>query len=147
MNEATCKAALCKVLRAKLPPAESRVYRHEDAWTGGIPDISITANGHTLWVEVKLDRPGRRGKVTELQRTSLQALWGYLLTFEITMVGGFGARLEDAEGNPYGRFYGRTKKDVYESVAISLIGRVKRLCSCGAPLTSGRCSGNCERDE
>ena len=122
MNESDCKAALCKVLRASLPPAESRVYRHEDAWTGGIPDISITANGHTLWVEVKLDRPGRRGKVTELQRASLVALGGYLLTF---MSGDHAARLEDALGNPCGRFYGRTKKDLYESVAISLIGRVQ----------------------
>ena len=125
MNESDCKAALCKVLRASLPPADSRVYRHEDQYTGGIPDISITANGHTLWVEVKLDRPGRRGKVTELQRTSLLALRGYLLTFESLKAGGFGARLEDARGEPCGRFYESTKKAVYESVAISLIGRVE----------------------
>ena len=124
MNEATCKAALCKELRARLDPARSRVYRHEDQFTAGIPDISITANERTVWVEVKLNRPGRRGKVTELQRAALLALGGLLLTFEEGKDGTFSARLETplALGGPV--FESRKKSVVYREVAGWLLGRV-----------------------
>ena len=126
MKESDCKSALCKVLRAALPPADSRVYRHEDAWTGGIPDISITFMGKTLWVEVKLDRPGRRGKVTELQRASLKALGGLLLTFEEEPgEWRFGARIETADGEALIRFASDLKADVYRQVRTFLLGRVR----------------------
>jgi len=124
MKESDCKAALVKILRGCLPAADSRVYRHEDAWTGGIPDISITFMGKTLWVEVKLDRPGRRGKVTELQRASLVALGGLLLTFEEHKVG-LAARIEAADGEPLISFGSDVKADVYRAVAGYLLGRIK----------------------
>lgn len=89
MRESDCKAALCKILRAALP--WGRVFRHEDSFTGGIPDISINSEGRTLWVEVKLDRPGRRGKLTALQGASLHALCGILLTYQVDKAGLLGA--------------------------------------------------------
>jgi hypothetical protein len=124
MKESDCKAALCKVLRGQLPPADSRVYRLEDAWTGGIPDIAISFAGRTLWVEVKLDRPGRRGKVTELQRASLKALCGFLLTFE-DETSSLAARIETADGTALIRFRSSVKADVYRQVATFLLGRIR----------------------
>lgn len=76
MNEATCKAALVKLLRKSIVPLGGIVYRHEDSFTGGIPDISVNLNGETVWAEVKLDRPGRKSKLTALQSAALTALWG-----------------------------------------------------------------------
>ena len=124
MKESDCKAALVKVLRGNLPAQDSRVYRHEDSWTGGIPDFSISFAGRTLWVEVKYDRPGRRGKVTELQRASLKALGGLLLTFEEEH-GGLGARIETADGEALIRFSSEVKASVYRQVATFLLGRVR----------------------
>lgn len=124
MRESDCKAALVKILRGSLPAADSRVYRHEDAWTGGIPDISITFMGKTLWVEVKLDRPGRRGKVTELQRASLRALKGLLLVFEESKMG-FGARVETPTSETLMFFGPGIKADVYREVAAYLLGGIR----------------------
>lgn len=93
MTEAQCKAALCKVLRAELPGGV--VFRHEDAWTGGIPDISISNNGLTVWVEVKLDRPGRPGKLTALQNYNLTKLQGVLLHYQVDKDGLLGAMIDD----------------------------------------------------
>jgi len=124
MTESTAKAALCKVLRNALPAGESRVYRHEDAWTGGIPDISITALGKTIWVEVKLDRHGRRSKVTELQRASLKALKGYLLTFEEFKDGTFAATIEGDTGVSVG-FHEKSKTCVYMHVSDFLLRRLR----------------------
>ena len=79
MNEAGLKGQLAKSLRAELPGAV--VYRHEDSFTAGIPDLSVTWRGRTVWVEVKLDRPGRKARVTEAQHQALAQLPGYLVTY------------------------------------------------------------------
>lgn len=42
---------------SELPGAE--VIKHADAATGGIPDLSVTYNGRTSWLEVKLLRRGQ----------------------------------------------------------------------------------------
>jgi len=125
MNEATCKAALVKILRASLPPGEGRVFRHEDMFTGGVPDISISYLGRTVWCEVKLDRHGRRSKVTELQRASLKALQGFLLTFEEFRDGTFGARFEGGDLNWSLSFREKSKKCVYMYVSDFLLRRLR----------------------
>ena len=87
MNEATCKAALCRLLRESVVPRGGVVYRHEDTFTGGIPDISVNLGGRTLWVEVKLDKPGRPGRVTALQEAALLSLQGVLLRYQLSKDG------------------------------------------------------------
>jgi len=82
VNEATCKAGLAKTLRTLRPDAV--VYRHEDQFTAGIPDLSVTAYGCTVWVEVKYNRPGRKGKLTPIQARALTRLRGLLLVYEYT---------------------------------------------------------------
>jgi hypothetical protein len=72
MDESYLKSAVCKKLKATLPGAV--VFRHEDKFTGGIPDISVTWNDHTCWVEVKYDRPKSRAKVTGQQKLTLGRL-------------------------------------------------------------------------
>lgn len=54
MTEATLKSALVRALRT-LPNAV--VFRHEDRFTHGIPDISITLHHATTWLEVKFANP------------------------------------------------------------------------------------------
>jgi hypothetical protein len=83
MNEATVKRSLVRVLRERVDARGGVVYRHEDIFTGGIPDVSVSLNGGTVWAEVKLDRPGRRSKVTALQRDALRRLRGYLLVYRV----------------------------------------------------------------
>lgn len=59
MTEATLKSALVKELRL-IPNAV--VMRHEDRFTHGIPDISVTLNGIGSWYEVKFANPKFQSK-------------------------------------------------------------------------------------
>ena len=86
MNEAYLKGCLVKALRHEMPG--SVVYRHEDQFTAGIPDISVTWREHTAWIEVKFDRPGRRAKITPAQQLALQQLPGILITYVLFKDGG-----------------------------------------------------------
>lgn len=55
MNEATLKQALVKRIKTIIPNAV--VFRHEDKFTAGIPDLSVSFIRHgspfTHWIEVK----------------------------------------------------------------------------------------------
>lgn len=55
MTEGTLKDAMVKKLRELLPGYV--IIRHEDRFTAGIPDISITHNKRTSWWEVKFADP------------------------------------------------------------------------------------------
>jgi hypothetical protein len=59
-SEATLKSALMKEMRKQLHGAV--LFRHEDQYTSGIPDISTTFNGRTVWWEVKYAKPSIRGR-------------------------------------------------------------------------------------
>tara|TARA_R110000824_G_scaffold167181_6_gene343982 strand:+ start:3446 stop:3844 length:399 start_codon:yes stop_codon:yes gene_type:complete len=59
-SEATLKTALMKEMRAQLCGAV--LFRHEDKYTSGIPDISTTFNGCTIWWEVKYAKPSIRDR-------------------------------------------------------------------------------------
>jgi len=83
VTEATCKAALARLLRKSLVPRGGIVYRHEDQFTGGIPDVSLSLDGFTVWAEVKLHRPGRKAKTTALQTAALIALRGLLVEYAV----------------------------------------------------------------
>jgi len=58
--ETQLKSALTRLLRKSLKNAV--IFRHEDQYTAGIPDISVTWNGHTTWLEVKLANPRIKGR-------------------------------------------------------------------------------------
>lgn len=51
MTEAQLTKKLIDYVRKELPQAV--VFKHNDRVTTGIPDLSITCGGRTLWVEVK----------------------------------------------------------------------------------------------
>jgi hypothetical protein len=72
MDESYLKRAVCEKVKKLLPGAV--IFRHEDKFTGGIPDISITWAGRTCWVEVKYDRPKSRAMVTGQQKLTLKRL-------------------------------------------------------------------------
>ncbi len=59
-SESTLKSALVKLARAAMPQAV--ILRHEDQYTAGIPDISCTHKGLTIWWEVKYARPAVRDR-------------------------------------------------------------------------------------
>jgi hypothetical protein len=56
MNEATLKSALVKLVRYEHP--DWLVFRHEDKFMSGLPDISVTGGMATSWWEVKFIRDG-----------------------------------------------------------------------------------------
>lgn len=127
MNEATCKAALCKLLRASVVPRGGIVYRHEDTFTGGIPDISVNLGGRTVWAEVKLSRPGRRSKVTALQHAALTALCGVLVEYAVDKGGNLSATVSDfyAGGlERLGEVTRETRATVHKFVAASILRRL-----------------------
>jgi hypothetical protein len=51
-SETALKHELMEVLRSSLPRFVS--LRHEDKFSSGHPDISITGNGTTTWIEAKV---------------------------------------------------------------------------------------------
>lgn len=53
MTESTVRATLVKKLRQY---KDWIVLRHEDHYTSGIPDISVTGNGITSWWETKYQK-------------------------------------------------------------------------------------------
>lgn len=124
MNEATAKAALCKVLRAAVRPAGGVVYRHEDTFTGGIPDISVNLDGRTVWAEVKLNRPGRPGKVTPLQQAALTSLHGVLITYTVDKAGGLSATVVDFRLRSALAGSSSYKAAVHRTVAQALLNRL-----------------------
>ena len=80
MTEATLKAALRKAILKRVPKAV--VYRHEDHFTAGIPDLSVTLPPRTVWIEVKFANR-RKAEPTKLQALALRRLDGVLLTYRI----------------------------------------------------------------
>jgi hypothetical protein len=52
MTEADMSRKLVEHLQRGLPGAV--IFKHNDQVTAGIPDISLTWNGRTTWIEVKL---------------------------------------------------------------------------------------------
>jgi hypothetical protein len=96
VNEATLKRRLVKELEREMRGAV--VIRHEDHFTGGIPDLSVTWEGTTTWIEVKYDRPGARAKVTPLQKRMLRRLSRHgsavLLTYMSRKDGSMDVKLE-----------------------------------------------------
>ncbi len=52
MTEAKIVRKIVAHLRASLPGAV--VFKHADLVTAGVPDISVTFRGKTVWLEVKL---------------------------------------------------------------------------------------------
>lgn len=65
MIESKLTKALLKEIRARMPYAV--VFKHTEQVTSGVPDISVTYRGRTMWVEVKRVLRGFRD-------TGLQAL-------------------------------------------------------------------------
>lgn len=72
MDEAYLKRRLCDETKKLIPGVV--VFRHEDKFTGGIPDCSFTAFDRTVWVEVKYRRPGSPALLTPLQRLTMSNL-------------------------------------------------------------------------
>lgn len=78
MNEAYLKSRLKKAIQRR---SSALVYRHEDSFTAGIPDMSVNRDGGCVWVEVKYERPGRRSRPTAAQDQALRRIRGLLVTY------------------------------------------------------------------
>ena len=102
MNEATLKRALVKAIKTTMPGAV--VFPHQDRFTAGIPDISVTWAGVTTWWEVKYSPIGRNSTVTKLQGYTLEQLarqsTAGLITYAETKRAGRYIVLWDASHNP-----------------------------------------------
>lgn len=73
MTEATITGKLVRELRRI---KGSVVVKHNDYTTAGIPDLSLIAHGHTLWIEVKYVRKGKTlfDELKPLQLVALRAI-------------------------------------------------------------------------
>jgi hypothetical protein len=60
MNESDLKGDLVRLVKDMFP--HWVVLRHEDHFTHGIPDISVTGNKRTSWIEVKHATPSFKSK-------------------------------------------------------------------------------------
>lgn len=74
MKENQLLAAFLTLARPVLERADGGVlFKHADALTTGVPDVSLTLNGRTSWWEWKVDRGDGIGG-TELQRLTMKRL-------------------------------------------------------------------------
>jgi hypothetical protein len=71
VTEASVRAALVKKLRAY---KDWVVLRHEDHYTSGIPDISVTGNKITSWWECKLKQQYKSLSTKGIQRYLVEQL-------------------------------------------------------------------------
>jgi predicted HAD superfamily Cof-like phosphohydrolase len=72
MDEAYLKSRLVKACREVMPGGVAQ--RHEDKFSGGVPDLSWSWHGVTSWLEAKYARRGRRAEPTELQKIRIDDL-------------------------------------------------------------------------
>lgn len=86
MTEGQFNAKLVKELRQRLGPG-AVVFKHADAYTAGIPDISVTLNDRTLWLECKLTT--NKKWFEPLQMAMLQKLRGYYIIWSPETKRGF----------------------------------------------------------
>lgn len=77
MTESHVTRKLLRRLRETLPAAV--IFKHNDFYTAGIPDFTITLNGKTTWFEIKVIP----NKVTELQALFIVKLQprSHIITF------------------------------------------------------------------
>ena len=66
MKESNVQSDLVKHFRSYFPGAV--VLVHADRYTAGIPDMSVTFHGHTLWLEIKHVTPDKLLNTTDIQR-------------------------------------------------------------------------------
>lgn len=78
MIESDVKGKLRDVLKGTIPGAI--VIRHEDKTTAGIPDVSVSRERRTIWIEVKHSKPGQTYSPTERQKLMLRRLRGLLVS-------------------------------------------------------------------
>ena len=86
LDEAVLKGQLMEEFRTQLP-SNFVCIRHEDKFTHGIPDISITGYGRTLWLEVKYFNPDLISKgIQELtmRRLAVAGMARYVVYSEVT---------------------------------------------------------------
>lgn len=96
MNEASLSRTLCQRLRRELPGAV--VFKHNDLSTAGVPDISVTWGGITVWLEVKRgERITGRGVQRETMRRLMQVGRAYYVHFSpwFTWVGYISLELDE----------------------------------------------------
>lgn len=75
VSEAAFQSKLLRALRQRLPDAV--IYKLNDNFTRGIPDIMISYQGRVNWFELKV----WPNAATKIQWESLRRLWnGYLIT-------------------------------------------------------------------
>lgn len=71
MTESQFQSKLRRALQARLPKAV--IWKHNDRFTAGIPDLSVTHEGRTTWLELKVNQRA----VTLLQQIMLKRVHGY----------------------------------------------------------------------
>jgi len=81
VNESGRKSTLVEKIRLSYPKLV--VFRHEDHFTAGVPDISITdafsRPSYTLWLEVKFYRTM---KLRKIQQDVLSRLGGFFVVYD-----------------------------------------------------------------
>lgn len=89
MNETKLKADLVGRLRKEIPNAI--IFRHEDQFTVGTPNISVTWNGKTTWWEVKFAKTqirSRRARKLTLKELGEQGQCYYVIYLQEDLLEG-----------------------------------------------------------
>ncbi len=93
MKETDFTRKLKRELEHRLPQAV--VLKHTDMLTAGIPDLSITHDGRTTWIEVKL--ASNRRIFEPLQLEILRRLHGWYLVWDEELHKGALFRVDERE--------------------------------------------------
>lgn len=81
ITEGKLVTALIKTLRERLPGCV--ILKHHDTITAGIPDLSVTGDGLTVWLEVKFANPriSTRAVQEDLMRRLARAGHAYYVVY------------------------------------------------------------------
>lgn len=79
MDESTLKGTVCGLARRRAP--RSKLFRHEDVFSSGVPDVSFTGGRKTSWWEFKYARPKLRSR--EIQDLSMLELDEFGIAFYV----------------------------------------------------------------
>lgn len=106
MTESDFQRKLRRALQARLPKAV--IWKHNDRFTAGIPDISVTHEGRTTWLELKVGA----NDLTPLQRIMLDRVQGYAVKWHKELWSVYTVCITKEQGNGF----------------LSLVGCLEELC-------------------
>lgn len=118
MTEKPLKAKLVSRMRDRQPA--NVVFRHEDLYAAGIPDISVTGWRNTLWIEVKALGTKKTMQGRGIQRHTMERLAAAGLAVYVVYTK-LGVIVQKVDGTIIGQRDGKDRHDYAAGVLYNIL--------------------------